>query len=189
MKGISDVYQLHQFVMAGFKKHKQTERVLFRVEPEQRGRAVRVLVQSLVEPDWDYIKAENHGIVDSQVKKINLQLQEGRNFRFRLRANPVITRAGKRYGLIRDEKLIEWLRKKENLIGASFPSVLPIDEGYITGSRGKGDQINRIQIKSARYEGILKVIDRKRFYGALTSGIGPAKAFGCGLLSIAPAKI
>jgi CRISPR system Cascade subunit CasE len=38
-----------------------------------------------------------------------------------------------------------------------------------------------------RYEGILQVTDCARFLAALAAGIGPAKGFGFGLLSVAKA--
>ena len=41
-------------------------------------------------------------------------------------------------------------------------------------------------INKVMYEGILTVTDRDRFIGALTQGIGRAKAYGCGMLTIIP---
>jgi CRISPR system Cascade subunit CasE len=187
MKVLSDVYQLHQFIMSGFEKFEETQRVLFRVESEIIGRAVKVLVQSQDEPDWRQKAADIGGLEQFQTKNVNLQFTNGQIFRFRLRANPVVTRNGKRYGIIREEALMAWLKKKEKRIGTSFISVLPIDEGYVTGHRDKAGRKSRIQIKIARFEGILKVIDSDRFNESIILGIGPAKGFGCGLLSIAPA--
>ncbi|MCU7928265.1 MAG: type I-E CRISPR-associated protein Cas6/Cse3/CasE [Candidatus Thiodiazotropha sp. (ex Dulcina madagascariensis)] len=40
---------------------------------------------------------------------------------------------------------------------------------------------------SARYEGVIDVIDNQAFGRAFRTGIGPAKGLGCGLLSLAPA--
>ena len=122
-----------------------------------------------------------------QVKEIVPQFQKGVLYQFRLRANPVVTRNGKRYGLIRDEALCEWLQKKERSGGASFFSILPIDEGYITGTRRKQDRLDRIRIKTVRFEGFLRVTDPISLMAALADGIGKAKAFGCGLLSLARA--
>jgi CRISPR system Cascade subunit CasE len=57
--------------------------------------------------------------------------------------------------------------------------------GYIyvnkTGKVGMGQRL-----RSVRYEGVLEVTNPNGFQKVLTSGIGPAKAFGFGLLSIAP---
>ena len=37
------------------------------------------------------------------------------------------------------------------------------------------------------FDGVLRVVDKHVFRGSLESGIGPAKAYGFGLLSVAPA--
>jgi len=39
---------------------------------------------------------------------------------------------------------------------------------------------------SARFEGFIEVIELDKFLNCLKSGIGPAKGFGFGLLSIGP---
>jgi CRISPR system Cascade subunit CasE len=44
----------------------------------------------------------------------------------------------------------------------------------------------RHRLRSVRYEGILEVTDPARFRETLVRGIGPGKAFGFGLLSVAP---
>jgi CRISPR system Cascade subunit CasE len=37
------------------------------------------------------------------------------------------------------------------------------------------------------FQGRLRIIDRQRFLQALAQGVGPGKAYGFGLFSIAPA--
>jgi CRISPR system Cascade subunit CasE len=187
MRTLSDVYRLHQFVMSGFSGYEQPSRVLFRVEPEVRGAVVRVLVQSQVEPDWEQAGADEKGVVKIQTKEFIPQFQQGSLYQFRLRSNPVVTREGKRYGLIREDALVHWLKKKEEQIGASFLSVLAVDEGYATGARKKGEAFGYVNIKTARFDGMLEVVGPTRFNEAFIRGIGPAKAFGCGLLSLARA--
>jgi len=43
----------------------------------------------------------------------------------------------------------------------------------------------RVTVSMAQFNGQLEVVDRERFSRALVSGIGPAKAYGCGLLTLA----
>lgn len=45
-----------------------------------------------------------------------------------------------------------------------------------------------VSIDAVTYEGLLTVTDREVFLRSLTSGIGKAKAYGCGLLTLAPVK-
>lgn len=41
-----------------------------------------------------------------------------------------------------------------------------------------------IRVQPVLFEGRLEVTDVERFRDAIRSGIGPAKAYGCGLLSL-----
>lgn len=185
MRALTDVYRLHQLVMKGFAAYSSTDRVLYRVEPEERNGQMTVLVQSLQTPDWSCFADANCGVVSARVKEFATAFKTGDSYSFRLRANPVVTRDGKRHGLIRDEALLEWLGKKEQKVGARFGSMSVVDEGYVTGTKGSEDKKHRMSLKIARFEGALEVVDPVLFQATFSSGIGPAKAFGCGLLSLA----
>jgi len=178
MRLLGDFYSLHKAVMSGFEAYREHTRVLFRIEPEERDGVVHILVQSKVKPSWAL-----PGVVNSQVKEVHPAFHQGGKLWFRLRANPTVTRNGKRYGLVRDQSLEEWLRKKEKNLGVQFHSMSIVDEGYITGSRGK--ESHRLNLKTALYDGLLTVTDAQLLEKSLTQGIGPGKAFGCGLLSLA----
>ena len=184
MKVLADVYRLHQLLMKGFAAYSSTDRVLYRVEPEERNGQVTVLVQSLQIPDWSCFTDVNSGVASAKVKDFSTTFKAGDTFDFRLRANPVVTRDGKRHGLIRDESLLEWLGKKEKTIGVRFCSMSVIDEGYVTGTKGYHEKQHRMSLKVARFEGRLEVVEPTVFQIAFSSGIGAAKAFGFGLLSL-----
>lgn len=185
MKMLADVYKLHQTILQGFSAYQDCDRVLFRVEPEEHNALVSVLIQSTLEPDWNLLKETGKSVVSAKTKKFSPQLLAGDVLRFRLRANPTVCREGKRYGLIRDESLREWLTKKEAKIGAKFIDIASMDEGYINGNKNDGQTRHRVNLKVARFEGVVRVINPEIFVHTLKDGIGPAKAFGCGLLSIA----
>jgi CRISPR system Cascade subunit CasE len=187
MRTVSDAYRLHKFVMAGFAKYDKPSRVLYRLEPEARERALHLLVQSCQKPNWNNADEYQKFILELKTKDFNPQFRAGAQYRFRFRANPVVTRDGKRHGLIRDAALINWLRKKEVQAGATFSSVLVIDEGYITGQKRNVARIDLVKIKTVRFEGQLKITDPTLFGKTFLAGIGPAKAFGCGMLSLARA--
>ena len=121
--------------------------------------------------------------------------------RFRLRAN--VTRKirtkseggqssnGARVPLRDDAQRLAWLVRKGAAAGfvlvtdvtdVGQPDVVIIDEGKSQGRRdGK-----RLVFEGVRFDGRLRVTDPHRFIEALRAGIGPAKAYGYGLLSIAP---
>ena len=50
----------------------------------------------------------------------------------------------------------------------------------------KGAQGKRMTLVRAQYDGVLRVTDANALRHALACGIGHGKAFGCGLLTLAP---
>ena len=116
---------------------------------------------------------------------------------------------GKRVGLLREEEQIEWLMRKghefdqgksggfeiltnkiEDRNGniQKIPRVNVRREGKIKGRKKKGgsSQDNMTHL-AVTFEGHLKVTEVDAFLETLSRGIGPGKAFGFGLLSIARA--
>ena len=57
--------------------------------------------------------------------------------------------------------------------------------GYVYIRKG-GPEAAAQRLRSARFEGILQVTDAEAFAKTLAAGIGPAKGYGFGLLSVAP---
>lgn len=169
---------------------------LFRIDPQLGGGAV-ILVQSAVKPDWeyafhnaDYILAAPPGL-----KSLGLGFTEGQSFRFCLMANPtrkIDTKTGpdgrRRNGKrvpVRDDQLFDWLACRAKRAGFSVEEDSTTTQpGYILVSK-TGDG-NRHRMRSARYEGILKVTDAASLKVSILRGIGPGKAFGFGLLSVVP---
>ena len=52
------------------------------------------------------------------------------------------------------------------------------------GRQHRGDR--RIAIETCTFEGVLDVTHPAALREAIVAGVGPGKAFGCGLLSLAP---
>ena len=182
---LTDVYRLHEFVMSGFARYDPAGRVLFRVEPETNDQKKTILVQSDFKPSWSSGTDKTTSFFSVQCKSITPSFQNGRRYRFRLRVNPTVTRNGKRYGLVGEEAIINWLQKRIPRIGAKFPSLSIIDEGYLRGRKAKKGSQHQINIKVARFDGILEIVDFELFNNTFRNGIGAAKAFGCGMLSLA----
>ena len=177
-----DVYKLHELVMGGFKDREDVGRVLFRLEPEQKDGVVRVLVQSQLEPFW---QIPPEGLKRLQCRKVCLNFTRGALMPFRLRANTVVSREGKRFGLVREDALRDWLLRRAESIGAEFMGFDVADEGYSYGKQlGKNGKSRRLAFKAARFDGRLRVRAPELFAQKLAQGVGPAKGFGHGLLSV-----
>jgi CRISPR system Cascade subunit CasE len=171
---------------------------LFRIDPQPDGNPA-ILVQSALEPDWDYAFSNAGFLLAAPpgVKEFDPPFSKGQSLRFRLVANPtrkIDTRTGpdgkRRNGRrvpVKYEKLPEWLGRQGTRGGfelAEGPCVCLPGYVYMSKSREGGSQ----RLFSVRFDGLLRVTDADAFRQTLIRGVGPAKAFGFGLLSVAPAQ-
>jgi len=182
-------YELHRTIMCAFPPFDhEAERVLFRLEGKQLD---QLLVQSTLEPDWSALK-NNYLRTAPEMKHLKeLELQHGQILRFRLRANPTKrdSQSHKRIGLYQEKDRINWLRRKGELHGFSFH-----DNNIILSSTfwnefnipsKEDNQKHRSRFNLVDFNGLLSVENPDSLLNAVRQGIGPAKSFGCGLLSLA----
>ena len=206
-RDLSDPYQLHATLCRAFctpDKKCLENAFLWRLEPETDSTGCpRILVQSRAVADWEAIGIdgwlmEADAPVDL-VKRLKLdEIKVGQRFRFRLRANPSVTRNGKRQGLLRLEDQEQWLIRKGTLHGFALPRLASFDFSESSPARcdvhvshehmlsGKQHSGNGIRIFSVLFDGMLTATDPAVFSKALGSGIGHGKALGLGLLSVVP---
>lgn len=206
-RDLADPYQLHATLCRAFSRpaHKCPEgEVLWRLEPEAGPEGCpRVLVQSRTSPDWDGIGVKGWlAQADASIDlkgRLNLDaLRPGQRYRFRLRANPCVTRNGKRLGLLQLLEQEQWIQRKGQAHGFVLPplpsfagaepqepriDVRVSQEQMLSGVQQHG---NRIRIFSVLYDGVLTVTNVDAFVKVLHTGIGHGKALGLGLLSVAP---
>ncbi|EIC19431.1 type I-E CRISPR-associated protein Cas6/Cse3/CasE [Thiorhodovibrio frisius] len=151
---------------------------------------------------------------DVHTKPFSPKVSGGQRLGFVLRANPVVTTSGsgkpedkrrvrhdvimhaKRQEQIREpdparrmnqHELVQqvgpiWLKDRADQAGFALEA-LHVD-GYRQHRLSKRGQGRPIQFSTLDYQGILRVTDTERFLQSLQTGIGHAKAFGCGLLLI-----
>jgi CRISPR system Cascade subunit CasE len=186
--------------------------VLYRVE---RTRAqISGLVQSKVEPDWSSLPVGYlvPGCA-AECKPVTHEyagLTIGERLRFRLRANPTrkiqvdddkhpTGQRPTRVELRGEANWISWLERKGGQHGfqllsvkteAGTPDLRTSPGGRVFGFRatpvtGGPQARSRLTLFSVVYEGRLAVTNAELFRDALAAGVGPGKAYGFGLLSIA----
>jgi CRISPR system Cascade subunit CasE len=171
---------------------------LFRIDPQAGGR-VAVLVQSATRPDWDYAfhNAAHFLAAPAQWKPFDPCFAAGEQLRFRLLANPTrrpSTERGQRDAErvpVPPDQFGDWLARHAERGGFALDKEsLAIQPGYVYFSKGKhgpnGGNSRGQCLRSARYDGVLRITEPVKFGKTLAHGIGPAKAFGFGLLSLAP---
>lgn len=98
-----------------------------------------------------------------------------------------------------DAAVQEWFASKGERCGFSLSGFHILHLGWVVGYRPKRktrcgeskdeDSGRQMKFRSALLEGTLAVTDAPAFAQAIASGVGSAKAFGFGLLSIAPVRI
>jgi len=112
---------------------------------------------------------------------------------------------GKRVGLLREEEQIAWLKRKgheresgkpggfelpsqpaipQNEAAQTVPLVQVRQEGKQVGRKRSGRQAHTTTHLAIRFDGRLRITDADAFRETLVRGVGSAKAYGFGLLSI-----
>lgn len=206
-KLLSSPHAMHGAVRAAFPVTEGYERdgarTLWRLDTPATG-TVHLYLVSPGEPDlthlieqagWPTMRGETW--VTRDYDGLLGSLAAGQRWAFRLTANP--THSGRktadaketqRFGHLREHEQVEWLVKRAGRHGFALASQgdgLPnvrLHRGQKqTFKRGMGT----VTLTTATFDGILQVTDADAFRAALTNGIGHAKAYGCGLLTLAPA--
>jgi CRISPR system Cascade subunit CasE len=199
---LANPYELHRTLMKGYPDDldiPEEERVLFRVESDRRTRLPRVLVQSFNKPDWTHLTNRANFILPQEacppgiranpsVKRFGLTFTAGQVLSFRLLANPTVKRDGSRHGLYDAEEQRQWLTRKADLGGFQIVRVAMNGAGNITAKvSGRGTR-HKATFYAVQFDGVLQVTEPDTMWETVKTGIGPAKGFGFGLLSLAPGR-
>jgi len=194
-------YRIHQALWNLFDSDPEANRdFLYRQEGQADGLAFLVLSER--KPGTD------DSLWRIQTKTYAPRLQAGQHLAFSIRINPVVKRRDDngrqhRHDLVMDLKKNEpdsaetqaervqlaaqhWLSARQSQYGFELVENSIIGEAYRQWRFG-GKGGNRISFSSIDCSGRLAITDTDLFESALMKGIGPAKAFGCGLLLIRPA--
>lgn len=179
--------------------------ILHRLERQRDGFVL--YVQSTVSPDWSRLTPGYANRIDVKpIDGLYSNIGNGTRLVFRLAANPT-KRAGKNDGgkeRFRDEKRrridirdddgrIRWLERKGMESGfkvcrvSTNKEVASVDAAPMPAFRFKHDA-GRVTLARATFDGVLEVTDAEAFRNSVARGIGSGKAYGFGLMSIAPAR-
>lgn len=190
---LSNRYELHRTLTAQFPSNQRREvNLLYRLEIPERQvfQPITMLVQTMVEPDWSALSGSGLLMGSPQVKTFDPDLPTGAIYFFRLLANPTkrtkqADGKSKRVGLYSPEAQTEWLQHKALQGGFTVGGMKLQDLGMVESIKKKNNQIIQIKHYTVQFDGVLSVSDPHLFKLTLVKGIGSAKAFGFGLLSLA----
>jgi len=179
---IGNRYRVHQRLRMAYRDE---PRLLYRIE-ELEGKT-RILAQSSTKPDWEDAFSDFDVLASTpQVKELRLEnLNKDGYLRFKLVANPVVTRDHRRLGLFKEEERVDWLRRQLEKSGAFLKEVTSREIGLVRSEKNPAKD-NHIQTHyGVEFNGVLQVSDAALLALRMGEGIGPAKAYGFGLLTVA----
>lgn len=189
--GVTDAYEWHKRVWQCF-PDRDGQRREFLTRLDQKGDGFQLLIVSPVQPtrpDWCLADCWRGP------KPIQENYFNRSHYRFQLRANPTkkvavqnpegsFKKNGRREPLRTRVDLVAWLKRKGEQAGFTVE-----DDSLRTIPRGREYFRKNGQhgLHSAvEFQGLLTVTDPTKFYEAFRRGIGSGKAFGFGLLVVAP---
>lgn len=209
---------VHAAVLGGLSQQPVTERPLWRLETGSPYR-LDLLVLTRSTPSWEHIveqggwpsSDEPQALVRSY-KPLLDRVERGREFAFKLRANPVsVTRHPAKPSPAQARRLAEpgargvrvphrtvanqlsWLTARAEQWGfeipttdAGAPDVLLVGRDRMSFSKQAEQSRHRVVLSTATFQGRLRILDPERARRSLLEGVGPARAYGCGLITLAP---
>lgn len=125
-------------------------------------------------------------------QRLQDSLLQGQHWRFGLVANPVSSIAGARgtrgkvTAHVTADQQLAWLARRAD--GAGFrllDDAVVVGRERVTFKQVKGDSSRKVSLATARFTGTLEVTNTDALRRTLNQGIGRARAYGCGLLTLA----
>ena len=162
------------------------DRYLWRLDSGRDG-AASILVQTAQPVDWSPLERRHHGYCeDLKANKAmpTTRFEPGELFHFRLHASPSRMSAGKRSALIDEGEQVAWIHR---VAGENGFEIVDCDRQHGCLERHRKADGNLVILAVAEFDGVLRVGDPAAFEVAIKCGIGRGKAFGFGMLSLAPA--
>ncbi len=182
-RDLENPYDLHRTLSRGVAQ--EDERLLWRVDGQNQ---INIIVQTLHKPDWSYLVED---VPPSYLKEapaskaVDLAFAQGQTLTFHLRANPTVKRTvgnkKKRLALYDLDEQLEWLQRKAEQGGFALLSVTPLQQETLQAKRDS----QTMTLHAVTFQGRLVVEEPAAFLATLKAGVGSAKGFGMGLLSIA----
>ena len=211
MAFVSSPYKIHAAVEQAFAPDATREgedgRILWRLdEAPGNPNEMWLYVMSPEKPDLAHICVQVGEPVSWATKDyapVLEQVREGQLWQFRLKANPVrkvLVDKGRRaragvvgsiQGHVTEAQQRAWLLDRSEAQGFR---IVRTEEGYdrLTVSHRRHERFKRhgdvVTLVTAQYDGILEVTNADAFRHVLGFGMGRARGFGCGLMTIAPVR-
>lgn len=192
---LGDFVRVHKLVCAGLGCGRAQAQALHCTEPEHS----RILVQSVVRPDWETPEVVRFARVRQQdVKDIEFfhnRLGRGDRLALRLIAVPGKKNAKVNGGRLQPaenhDAAIRWLEQR--LLSAAVLLEVGADRMPVRSAENKAiDPYDitpghrpRITLSPWEYRGLIEITDPEEFRRRIRTGLGPGKAYGFGMIRFA----
>jgi len=200
-RDMTQPYELHRTIENAFHDPLHPDdRVLFRLDYSPRKKEWWVLVQSRYEPNWSFFEQpewQGYLLTEPETSTFKPEFMTGGVYKFRLLANPTVKKTIKkeredprktRLGLTEEADQLDWLIRKLEAAGTEVVDCLIVPHGLQRSHKGYQKQEGQQTHLAVLFEGVLLAKDPALLKAALQTGIGSAKGFGFGLLSLAPVR-
>jgi len=202
---LSSPHRLHAAVLNAFPAAHRTPadegRVLWRLDQDEHSTLLYVL--SPHEPDLTHLVEQagwptTQGWDTRDYTPLLNRVAVADRYAFRLTANPVRSQRRKatatrsqRYAHVTVTQQTQWLLDRADKHGFTVPAGVEKEPDVAVHARHTWRftrQSSTVTLSTATFEGLLEVTDPQALRAALVHGIGPAKGYGCGLLTLAAVR-
>ncbi|UIZ92563.1 type I-E CRISPR-associated protein Cas6/Cse3/CasE [Corynebacterium sp. CNCTC7651] len=204
---LSDAQSMHAAVRSAFPPDidETDSRVLWRVDPHEHHSVLYIVGPEV--PTVDHI-VDQAGWPERPGETANYDrllgsLMKGQRWHFELVANPTYSvfekgKRGKVKAHVSPVHQLDWLYKKAPGCGfalaqrdatdalGAVPQITERWTDVFHRDRAAGARKQPVRVAKARFSGTLQVSDAALLRTSLQQGIGRAKGYGCGLLTLAP---
>lgn len=209
-------HALHAAILGGVARQPVTERVLWRLDTARtdsaRHHRPELLVLTDSRPSWEHLveQAGWPGAEDPQqlvrdYRPLLDKIQRGREFRLRVRATPVtatkkldkpspaqekrlsdVRPRGERVAHRTATHQLAWFQGRLPRCGFEARDAVLVARDRLVFSKDDGGTRRRVVLTTATCDAVVRIADPEQVRHHLLAGLGPAKGYGCGLLTLAP---
>lgn len=191
---------MHAAILSGFPPGSDPGRVLWRLDGAETPTPTLYVV-SRTDPDFAHLDEQAGWPTQRMAESAPYdgflaQLANGQSWAFRITVNPThrTARNGRSQVMahVTVAQQAQWLADRADSMGVHLTR--PSESGGANqrtfdlverATRTFHRQESTVTLGTATFEGRLMVADRQRLRDALTTGVGRAKAYGCGLMTLA----
>lgn len=185
---------MHAAILSGFPPGHDPGRTLWRVDRDDPLRPT-LFVVSASRPDFAHLEEQagwpsQPTTQSADYGTILNSLEEGQRWGFRLKVNPthraLVNGDSKVLAHVTVAQQTKWLLERQERLGITLgdegDSTFQLVAREVTRFKRSGATVT---LGTATFAGVLRVEDPTKLRAAMTEGVGRAKAYGCGLLTLA----